>query len=344
MAPASTSARLRPGPRAGRSCPVHPGTPRRALALLMLALCASASAAADPHWGDEDLRAEASSEAGQAASRARAVASPNLQVGVAYDYAAVGSTNTSFTDTNGTQTLHLDGVDGHSVSGQLVGTVPIWSVLAARAMVRGGSLEGRRSLDALTSGSSTVDVYGALGELFVRHPRIGAFAVGGGYDRQAGSHGVGADQVTGSADARIFFPDLGHGPLDWFARFEFRHREISGSGQAFNVDADVYHVTGGSRWYLSPDFAVLATGTWQRSEEEFFAEDDRTGSFGFQWRLPLPARPISVELFASGMAGLSEYKEPPFHADDRLIYGGRAGVNFRLFSGRTLVESIRQYD
>lgn len=274
----------------------------------------------------------------------RAVAGPNLRLGVDYGYGRVDSTRTAFTGPGGTQTLDLDAEDGQAISGQLVGTVPVYSIVGLRATVRGGSRDARRSLDGLQPGESTIDSYGGLGEVLVRHPDVGAFAVGGGYERLGGEGGGSAEQVTGSADAQIFFPDLGTGPLDWFAHFEFRHREVSGTGQTFDVDADVYDVTGGARWYLSPDVALVATGAWQRTEEEFFSEDDATGGLAFHWRLPLPIRPVSIELHAGGRAGLSEYKEPPFRGDHRFVYGVQAGLTLRLFSGTTLLESIRRYD
>ncbi|MBY0401197.1 hypothetical protein K2X89_12940, partial [Myxococcota bacterium] len=276
--------------------------------------------------------------------RARAVAGPNVRLGVAYDYGRVDSTRTAFVDQNNLQTLELDAEDGQAVTGQLVGTVPLFSVVGLRATVRGGSREARRSLDALQPGSSDIDQYGGLAEILVRHPEIGSFAAGGGYDRLSGEGGASAEQIVGTATAQIFFPDLGTGPLDWFAQFEFRHRQVSGTGQTFDVDADVYDVSGGARWYLSPDVALVATGAWQRTEEEFFAEEDTTGGLALHWRLPLPIRPVSIELFAGGRAGISEYKEPPFRGDHRLVYGAHAGLTLRLFSGATLLESIRRYD
>ena len=59
---------------------------------------------------------------------------------------------------------------------------------------------------------------------------------------------------------------------------------------------------------------------------------------------PLALGPASVEVFAGGSAGVSEYKQSPLRGDDRLVYGARAGLTLRLLSGRTLVESMRQYD
>lgn len=288
--------------------------------------------------------ANVAARGGASLARARAVASPNLRVGVAYDYGRVDETQTVFVGPSSVQTLELEAEDGHAVNGQLVGTLPLFSIVGLRATAYGGFREARRSLDGLQPGASTLDGYGGLAELFVRHPEIGSFAAGGGYGRLGGEGGGSAEQVTGSANAQIFFPDLGTGPLDWFAHFEFRHREVSGTGQTFDVDADVYDVTGGARWYLAPDVALVVTGAWQRTEEEFFAEDDTTGGLAFHWRLPLPIRPVSIELFAGGQAGISEYKEPPFRGDHRLVYGARAGLTLRLFSGATLLESIRRYD
>ena len=273
-----------------------------------------------------------------------AVAAPNLRVGVAYDYGHVDDTSTTFVGPSSVSTLDLDHVDTHAVAAELVGTVPLIAFTGLRTTVRGGFHDARRSLDALEPGSSQINSYGALGELFVRDPQVGSFAVGAGFDRLEGAGGVAANQVTGSVDAQAFFPDFGLGPLDWFGRFEFRHREVEGDGQVFDVDADVYHVIAGARWYASPDVAVVFSGSWQRVEEEFLAEADSTGSLGFRWRLPLPVRPVSLELFAAASAGLSEYKESPYRGDNRLVYGARAGLTIRLFSGETLVDCLRHYD
>lgn len=289
--------------------------------------------APDPGWGDA-----------ASAARAVAVARPNLRLGLAYDFGHVDETSTVFVGPVSTTSLELNEVEGHSFSGALIGTVPLVAWTGLRASVRGGTTKARRSLDALEPGGSRSEAYGALVELFARDPRLGSIAVGAGFDRLEGKSGVAGNQLSGSADLQIFFPDLGSGSLDWFTRFEFRHRELEGHGQPFDVDADVYHVTGGARWYASADVAVVFTGTWQRVEEEFFSEDDRTGSLGLHWRLPLRIGPASVEVFAAGSAGTSEYKESPLRGDHRLVYGGRAGFTLRLFSGRSLIESMRQYD
>ena len=103
-------------------------------------------------------------------------------------------------------------------------------------------------------------------------------------------------------------------------------------------------MTGGARWFATPDLALVFAGRWQRVEEEFLAEDDQTGSLMVHGRLPLPLGPVSVEVFAGGSAGISEYKQSPFRGDRRLVYGARAGLTVRLFSGRSLLASLRQYD
>lgn len=315
-------------------------------ALIALAgpLAARADAEGPSDWPAESPSSTDGETPPVAEARPVAVAAPNLRLGFAYDYGFVDDTSTVFVGPVSTTTLELDDVDGHSVSGQLVGSVPLFAFTGLRATVRGGRVEARRSLDALEPGASDVDAYGALAELLLRDPRVGALALGGGFDRLEGEGGLSADQLTGSADLQIFFPDLGLGAVDWFGRFEFRHREVSGDGQAFDVDADVYHVTGGARWFASPDVALVFAGSWQRVEEEFSSEDDSTGSLMVHGRLPLPLGPVSIEVFAGGSAGVSEYKQSPFRGDRRLVYGGRAGLTLRLFSGRSLIESMRQYD
>lgn len=274
----------------------------------------------------------------------RAVAAPNLRARVLYEYGSVDATSTAFTDGIALTTKELDEEDGHTIGGELIGTVPLIAFTGLRATVRGGTTDARRSLDALEPGSSEVQSYGGLVEILIRNPEFGAFAAGAGFDRLEGEGGLTANQLTGSAEAQIYFPDLGSGPLDWFTRFEFRHREVAGDDQPFDIDADVYAVTAGARWYGTPNVAVAFTGAWQRTEEEFLSEDDKTGSVGIHWLLPIPLGGASVEVFAAGVAGLSEYKESPFRGDDRLVYGGRAGLTLRAFSGRTLLESFRRFD
>lgn len=299
---------------------------------------------ADPGHRDEPVEAWTNAPGDPAPGPVRAVAGPNLRLLAGYAFDHQGDTRTTASDGVTTQTRQFDGSDGHSASGRLVGTLPLIGWTGLRASAWGGRDQARRSLDGIDPEQSDLDRYGAGAELFVRHPDFGSLAAGAGYDRLEGDSGITADQLTGSAEAQFFFPDLGNGPLDWFARFEFRHREVEGHGQPFDVDADVYHVVGGARWYATPNLALVFTGTWQRVEEEFLAEDDRIGALGFQWLLPVPIGPVSLELSAAGLAGLSEYKEPPFEGDDRLVYGARAGLAFRFFSGATLVDSIRRFD
>jgi len=273
-----------------------------------------------------------------------AVAAPNLRARIAYGYDHVAETSTVFVGPISTTALELDDEGGHAGELQLVGSLPLLPYVGLRAAARGGFSHARRSLDALEPGSARLEAYGAAAELFVRQAELGAFALGGAYDRLEGEHGQAADQLTGSADLRIFFPDLGSGPVDWFTRFEFRHREVEGDGQPFDVDADVWDVEGGARWYTSPDVAIALSGRWQRVEEEFLSEDDRTAGLGLHWLLPLPFRGASVELFAAGSVGDSELKQSPYRSDHRLAWGARAGLALRLFSGRSLVDVSRRYD
>lgn len=305
------------------------------------------SSRADAGGGDHDHAAPTSDPGwGDAARLVRPVAveAPNLRLGFVYDFSHVDDTSTVFVGPVSTTTLELDEVDGHAFSGRLVGTLPLVAFTGLRASVRRDRAEARRRLDALVPGSTDLDTYGTLVELFARDPGLGSLAFGAGFDRMEGESGVAANQLTGTADLQVFFPDFGSGSVDWFTRFEFRHREVEGDDQPFDVDADVYFVSGGARWYASPDVAVVFTGTWQRVEEEFFSEDDRTGSLGIHWRLPVAIGPVSVEIFAAGSAGTSEYKEAPLRGDQRLVYGGRTGVTLRLFSGQTLIDSMRRYD
>ena len=53
---------------------------------------------------------------------------------------------------------------------------------------------------------------------------------------------------------------------------------------------------------------------------------------------------VPVELTFGGSAGVSEYKQPPFRADKRPIWGATAGLVFRLGSGESLLEAVRAYD
>lgn len=333
----------RPSLRTAASRPVgrrggcgRSGRVRVRLALGLVGLLLAAGASADPVHRD--------AATGNEHAAAVAVARPNLRLGLDYGYTHVDAIRTTVSGSGGTQTLRLGAESGHAVAGRLAATVPLVSILGLRVALQGGFDEARRSLDALEPGKSTIDGYGARAELLLRDPRLGSFAAGGGYDRLEGEGGVSADQLVGRAEAQVFFPDLGSGPVDWFTAFEFRHRQVAGSGQSFDVDTDVYQVVGGARWYAGPDVAVVFSGRWQRSEEEFFAEDDATGELALHGRLPVAVGPASVEVFAGGFAGTSEYKEPPFRSDQRLLYGARAGLTLRVFSGPSLLDAIRRFD
>ncbi|MAG34320.1 MAG: hypothetical protein CL908_25865 [Deltaproteobacteria bacterium] len=273
--------------------------------------------------------------------RRPAVAATNVRVSAGYDYVSIDKTRTSYFGSGGSATLSIDEVDTHAGYAELVATLPVTHSSGARGRVRAGFGDTRRSLDALDPDESDASSYGVELGLFVRDPKLGSVTFGGSYDRLEGDGGVDANAFGGSVEAAIFFPDLGSGYIDWFARFDFTHRRVSGAGQPFDVDADVYRVAAGAGWYATEDIQVLAGGRWTRTEEEFLSEDDREGFLTLRWRLPLP---LSLEVSASGSAGLSEYKQAPFRGDHRLIYGARVGFIYRFRSGPTLRESIRAYD
>jgi len=278
---------------------------------------------------------------GRDGPRRPAVAALNARVSAGYDYTHVDETDTSFSNSTSSGSLRIDEFDGHSVGGELVGSAPIWRFIGARGRFRAAQRDTRRPLDALGTDDSDVTSYGAAFELLLRDPDLGSLALGGGYDRLDGDGSQEADAYTGSVDAAIYFPDLGAGPLDWFARFDFSHRQVSGTGQSFDIDADVYRVAGGAGWYPSDDFRFALGGRWTRTEEEFLSEVDTEGFVSMRWKLPLP---VSLELAVEGSGGISEYKEAPFRGDHRLIYGAQVGLVYRFRSGATLLESIRAYD
>jgi len=272
-----------------------------------------------------------------------AVARINVRATGGYRFEHVDGVDTTFFGAVTSGTLRTDDVDAHAAWGELVATVPITRSTGARGRVRGGFAETRRSLDAADPDASELDAIGGELELFWRDPSRGAFAAGGHYDRLMADGGLDADAYGGSAEAIVFVPDLGSGPVDWGVRFDFTRRQVSGSALPFDVDAVVYRVEGTAGWYATPNVQVLFGGRWSRVEEELVNEDDRVGFLGLRWRLPLPG-PVGVELSARGTAGLSEYKEAPFRGDQRLLYGGEAAITLRFNSGATLLDSIRAHD
>ena len=289
---------------------------------------------------DANHRTQGSSRAGEATGTRPAVAAPNFRFGLYYDYRDVDSTETSFFD-QGESTLRIPSHDSHEGRAQLVGTLPLIGPLGAR--VEGHARYGHtnRSLDGLGRGNDEVTTLGVLGEVFLRDPDLGSFAVGAGYDRYLGSGSLAADEYSGTVSAGLFFPDLGSGPIDWMAHFRFGHRKVSGTTGTADVDADRYTVRGSVGWYFSDDFQMALGAEWDRDEEEFSTEEDLEGFIQFRWRLPVK---LPLEFSVGGSAGISEYKQSPFRSDHRFVYGMNAGLVFRFGSGKTLIESIRGYD
>ncbi len=182
---------------------------------------------------------------------------------------------------------------------------------------------------------------GTGAEIFLRNPEVGSFSVGGGFDRHSAEGTLAAREYSGSAAASIFFPDFGSGPVDWVVRFEFAHRDVSGTSGTADFDADRFHVTGSAGWYLTDDVQLVIGGEWERAEEEFSSEDLRAGFARVRWRIPAP---ISMEFNLGGAVGINEFKQPPFRGDHRFTYGVTAGLVLRFRSGATLIESVRRFD
>jgi hypothetical protein len=165
--------------------------------------------------------------------------------------------------------------------------------------------------------------------------------MGSNFDRLEGEHGLDGNEFGASADAKIFFPDLGYGPVDWFLRFDYARRDVSSSNSPSDSDTDIYTVTGGAGWYPTNNSQIVLGGRWSRSEDDVLSEEVLEGTLDIRWLLPIQ---IPIELSLGGSAGVSEFKESPFPTDSRLIYGTSVGLVFRFYSGRTLTEMVRAYD
>jgi outer membrane receptor protein involved in Fe transport len=295
-------------------------------------------------WVAMPASARADAEAAaEPAPRRPAVARMNLRVGAGYSFLHVDETETTQSGA-ALSTLRVPEHDAHAAQVHVVGVTPLTRSTGARIRFDYRQGEDQRSLDGLDRGTEERASYGVTGELFVRDPEMGSFSFGGGYDYRDADGGVDADAFRGNVAAAIFFPDLGSGPVDWFVRFDFEHREVSGvSGTTADIDADRYVVTGGAGWYLSPDFLFVLGGRWDRAEEEFLTEETSTGFGRFRIGLPVPG-PISVELSLGGSAGVAELDRSPFRSDKRIVYGAEAGLVFRYRSGATLLDAIRGHD
>lgn len=301
------------------------------IGLIALCLANTPIAFADDHGHSSDRDRGNNAEAG--------VAAPSLRVGINADYFKLDETETY--DGAGPNTLSIPSHEGQRTRADIIGTLPITHALGARFQLRGSIGHAKRSLDGLTRGNNELSKVGAGAELFLRNPAVGSIAVGGGYDRVARDGPIDADEFHGNTTAQIYFPDLGMGAVDWTFRFDFTHRQVSGVTGSADVDADDYRASAHAGWYASPNVQIVIGVEWERSEYEFSSEVDTEGIAMVRWWLPLP---VPVELRFGGSIGVSEYKQPPFRADKRAIYGATAGLVFRFGSGETLIDSVRRYD
>lgn len=272
--------------------------------------------------------------------REPAVAAPNLRLALQYDFLHVDETRT-FSSAGGNTTLEIPNHDAHRGRAELIGTLPVYGPLGARLQGRVGYGHTQRSLDGLSRGNNEVTAFGAGAELFVRDPALGSFAAGGDFDRVDGDGSLEEDVWSGHAEATVFFPDLGSGPVDWALRFEFSHGDISGTTGTADFDKDRYRITGSAGWYLTQNVQLLLGGLWDRSEEEFTTVENREGFLRLRGRLP---GPVPLELTLGGSLGQSEYQQSPFRDDLRLLYRVTAGLVVRFGSGATLIDSIRRFD
>ncbi len=272
--------------------------------------------------------------------REPAVAAPNLRLALDYDLLHVDETRT-FSSAGGSTTFELPSHEAHRGQVELIGTLPIFGPLGARVQGRSGYGHTQRSLDGLSRGNNEVTAFGAGAELFLRDPALGSFAAGGGFDRVDGDGSLEEDIWSGHAQAAVFFPDLGSGPVDWVLRFKFSHGDISGTTGTADFDKDRYEITGSAGWYLTENIQLAMGGLWDRSEEEFTTVENREGFLRLRGRLP---GPIPLEISLGGSVGQSEYKQSPFRADLRLLYRVNAGLVLRFGSGATLIDSIRRFD
>lgn len=320
--------------------PRHAGGRVARIAFAALFLCGLVAGPAFADGHGHGHRAGSPRSAAATPDAAPAVAAPNVRFEIHYDYLELEETDTF--DAAGPSTLSIDSHDGHGSRAALTGVFPVWGPLGARAQLRGAYGHRQRSLDGLARGNNEISASGAGVEVFLRDPARGAFTVGGGWDRLARDGPIDADAFGGHATAQIFFPDLGLGPIDWTLHFAFTHRQVDDVTGSADVDADRYVVRAQSGWYASENVQLLFGVRWDRAEEEFSSEEDVEALFEARWLFPVPVVPI--ELRFGGSAGVSEYKQPPFRADRRGVYGAHVGLVFRYGAGRTLIETQRRYD
>lgn len=272
-----------------------------------------------------------------------AVGSPNVRVFTGYAFSHVDKTETTAGGSGSSSTLRIGALDVHAGLAEVIGTIPLTYSTGLRGIVRGSYDVTERDLDPSDTRNEDEDSgsYGVGLQAFVRNPDLGSLTAGASFDQISGLDGVDATEFGASAAAAIFVPNLGAGPIDYGIRFDYAHQELDGTGQSFNVDLDLYTVTGEVGWYLTNDIQLAIGGRWHRLDDEFLTVDDSEGMLNARWLLPVP---ISVQLSIGGSVGESRYKESPYPSDDRLIYGANLGLTFRFFSGKTLIENVRAFD
>lgn len=305
--------------------------------LLGAALLISSVGIAAADRGHDDLRQRDAD-----AVRRPAVFQPNFRIGAAYEGRFVDETKATNSSSGLTSTLEFDAFDTHAGVFEAVATLPLTHSTGARARLTGGFASENRD-DSAGSPDTETGVFGAGFDIFVRDPELGAFTLGADYERFDGDDDYEANAYQGRAELRIFFPDLGSGPLDWFVNFKYARRDDAGGARAFVPNRDIFLVEGGAGWYFGENVQWILGGRWSRAENDDEEIEDGEGFTAIRWFIPVQAG-LSAELDLGGYAGVSNYQEDPFSSDDRFVYGVRGGVTLRFRSGATLLESVRAYD
>lgn len=307
--------------------------------ILGTALLMSSLGIASADRGHEDLRHR---DGVAEAVRRPAVVQPSFRIGAAYEGRFVAETAATNAAPGFISTLEFDAFDTHAGVFDAVATLPLTHSTGARARLAGGFASESRD-DSAGSPDSETGTFGAGLDVFVRDPELGAFTLGADYQRFEGDDDYEANAYQGRAELRIFFPDLGSGPVDWFVDFEYARRDDAGAERAFLPNRDTFSVEGGAGWYFGENVQWIIGGRWSLAENDDAEIEDREGFAAIRWFLPVQAG-LSAELDLGGYAGVSDYQEDPFRSDGRFVYGVRGGVTFRFRSGATLLESVRAYD
>ncbi len=291
--------------------------------------------------GHTDLR-HRDKDAEADAVRRSAVAQGNFRITAAYEGRFVDETAAINASQGLTSTREFDAFDTHRGVFDVTATVPLTSWTGARARLAGG-FASENSDDSAGSSDSETGTFGAGFDLFVRDPDLGSFTLGAGYERFEGDDDYEANAYQGRVELKVFFPDLGSGPVDWFVDFQYARRDDAGASRDFVPNRDTFSVEGGVGWYFGENIQWIMGGRWSLAENDDAEIEDREGFAGIRWFLPVQAG-MSAEFDFRGHAGVSDYQEDSFGSDGRFVYGVRGGVTLRFRSGGTLLESIRAYD